>query len=172
MDHTVAVVVFTVPEKRLREMEVATGPCVATGGRKRALAGLSRQDGGELPEHTRALHTALTGRPADRALTLLAQEEQGRLFAASPDFLDAMADAHERLEALREADPARDDEAWAQLQALGQAWLAAAAWPRGVTSTSHRLDRLYWAHAARQRGQQLYVWHGPTVQVYDAVASD
>ena len=176
MDHTVAVVVFTVPEKRLREMDVATGPCVPTGGRQRALAGATRQDGGELPEHTRALYTALTGRPADGALTLLAEKEDGRLFAASPDFRDAMADAHERLEALRAADLAQGDaEAttwWSEWEALGKAWLAAADWPRGVTGTSHRLGRLQWAHAARDRGQRLYVWHGPEVPMYDAVVAD
>lgn len=54
MDHSVAVVVFTVPEKRLREMDVETGPCVPTGGRKRPLAGVLRQDGGECPEQTAA----------------------------------------------------------------------------------------------------------------------
>ena len=176
MDHTVAVVVFTVPEKRLREMDVATGPCVPTGGRKRALAGASRQDGGEFPEQTRALYTALTGLPADDALALLAEKGRGRLFAASPDFVTAMADAHERLGALRDADLARGDAEvttwWAEWQALGQAWLLAAEWPRGVTATTHRLDRLHWAQAARERGQRLYVWHGPEVSMYEAVAAD
>ena len=176
MDHSVAVVMFTVPEKRLRAMDVATGPCVATGGRRRALAGASRQDGGEYPEHTNGLYTALTGRPADGALTLLAQEGQGRLFAASPELRDAMADAHERLQAVREADLARGDADlttwWAEWQALGQAWLAAADWPRGVTSTTHRLERLHWAQAARERGQPLYLWHGPKVPMYAAIAAD
>ena len=173
MDHTVTVVVFTVPEKRLREMDVATGPCVPTGGRKRPLAGPARQDGGEFPEHTSALFTALTGRPADEALRLIAHDGPGRLFTASPDFRDAMADAHERLLALYEADAAQGDaEAstwWAQREELGQTWLDAADWPRGVTSTSHRLDRLHWAHAAKERGQHLYVWHGPEVPMYLAV---
>ena len=86
MDHTIAVVVFTVPEKRLREMDVATGPCVARGGRKRALAGASRQDGGEFPKHASALYTALTGRSADNVLTLLAEKEQGRLSTALRSF--------------------------------------------------------------------------------------
>ena len=176
MDHTIAVVVFTVPEKRLREMDVATGPCVATGGRKRALAGASRQDGGEFPKHASALFTALTGRSADNVLTLLAEQEQGRLFVADPNFLDAMAEAHERLQALQKADLARGDAElttwWAEREALDQAWLAAADWPRSVTSTSHRLDRLHWAHAARERGQHLYIWHGPGVLRFDAVRTD
>ncbi len=125
MDHTVSVVVFTVPEKRLREMDVATGPCVPTAGRKRPLVGASRQDGGEYPEQTSALYTALTGRPADEALSLLAREKQGRLYAATPAFHDAMADASERLDALRAADLGRGDEKqsswWTEWQALGEA---------------------------------------------------
>ncbi len=86
LDFSVAVVVFTTPERELRRMDVATGPCVPTGGRRRPLAGPTRQDHGETPRHTAAL---LTGQPA-----------AGR-------FIDAMADASEELSRLAAEDEAR-----------------------------------------------------------------
>jgi hypothetical protein len=55
LDVAVAVVVSTTPERELRRMDVATGPCVPTGGRRRPLAGPTRQDHGETPRHTAAL---------------------------------------------------------------------------------------------------------------------
>ena len=171
MDHSVTVVVFTVPESRLRELDVALGPCVPESGRKRPLVGSLRQDGGEYPEQTAALYTVLTGRPSDEALRLLAQEGDGRLFAANPAFVAAMSAAHEHLEALKAQARVSGDNptsSWhREWEALGQRWLREGGWPRTVTATTHRLGRLYWAHMAQQKGQQLYVWHGPEVPMYD-----
>lgn len=169
-----AVVVFTVPQKRLREMDVATGPCVPTGGRKRPLAGVLRQDGGEDPEQTAALYTALTGRPGDGALVLLRQEARGRLFQCSDDFVNAMADANEELIRLSEEDDRRGDEELTSFverqQAIDRAWLEVGDWPSSVVGTSNRLGRMGWARTARDKGQPLYVWHGPRVQEYTVVA--
>lgn len=174
MDRSVAVVVFTVPEKRLREMDLATGPCVPTDGRKRPLAGVLRQDGGEYPEQTAALYTALTGRSADGALILLRQEGQGRLFQFSQDFVDAMADANLELIRLSEEDDRRGDKeltSFAQRQeAIDRAWLSLGGWPSSVVGTSNRLGRMAWAVTARDKGQPLYVWHGPRVPEYVVVS--
>lgn len=166
-------VVFTVPERRLREMDTATGPCVATGGRARALAGPTRQDEGELPRHTAALHTALTGRPADEALTVVHRAGPGVLHRCTDAFVDAMADANEHLVRLSEEDDADGDADLTRFtrryEEIGQAWLAATGWPRDVVSVSGRLARLGWARVARERGHPLYAWHGPSRPAYVVV---
>ncbi len=174
MDRSVAVVFFSVPEKRLREMDVSTGPCVPTGGRKRPLAGVLRQDGGEYPEQTAALYTALTGRPADGALVLLQQEGKGRLFRCSQDFVRAMAEANDELLRLGEEDKRRGDDALSSFversQAIDRAWMDVGNWPSSVVGTGNRLGRMAWARTARDKGQPLYVWHGPRVQEYTVVS--
>lgn len=176
MDHSVAVVVFTVPEKRLSGMRVATGPCVPAPGRKRPLVGLGRQDGGEQPEQTAALYTALTGHAPEGVLRLVAREGRGRLFLCSPEFVTAMAEAKDLLDELAARDEQRgnaEPSAFvAQYSAWDRAWRATGAWPRSVSGTSHRLGRLHWAQVARDRGQPLHVWHGPRVEEYEVVAAD
>ncbi len=107
MDDSVTVVVFTVPEQRLREMQVADGPCVALRGRRRPLVGPIRQDGGEYPHHTAALYTVLTGQPADGALQLSERQGRGALYVCSQAFVDAMADAALLLGRLADEDEAR-----------------------------------------------------------------
>jgi hypothetical protein len=52
------------------------------------------------------------------------------------------------------------------------AWRMATGWPRLVTSTSHRLARLWEAQKAREREQPLYCWHGPAVPMYQVVSRD
>ena len=176
MDHSVAVVVFTVPAKRLGAMTVAAGPCVPVPGRKRPLVGLGRQDGGEQPEQTAALYTALTGGSPEDALRLVVREGRGRLFVCSAEFVAAMAEAKDLLDELARADeqPADADrsEFVDRYSDIDRAWLATGAWPRSVSATTHRLSRLHWAQAARDRGQHLYVWHGPAVPQYEVVAGD
>ncbi len=175
MDHSIAAVVFTVPEKRLREMDIATGPCLPIPTRKKPLVGVSRQDGGEEPHHTAALYTALTGEPAEGVLTVQETCGRGALHRFERPFVDAMAAAKERLVALGVQDDADGDHEMTrftqQLNAFDKAWLAAARWPRGVTGTNHRLDRLHWAKAARDREQPLYCWFGPAVPMYYTVGS-
>ncbi len=171
LDHSVAVVVFTVPEKRLREMDVATGPCVPTGGRKKPLAGVLRQDGGEYPHQTAALYTALTGEPSHGALELLQQQRRGSLYVCSGAFVDAMADAHaESLTLIAEDEANGNTKEYpafiARQNEIADEWLGVGDWPPSVVGTGNRLGRMAWAATAGQRGQRLYVWHGPRVQEY------
>lgn len=122
MDHSVAVVVFTVPEKRLGAIAVATGPCVPAPGRKRPLVGLGRQDGGEQPEQTAALYTALTGRSSEDVLRLVARERRGRLFVCSPEFVTAMAEAKDLLDQLAVQDEQGADPGASAFVAQYSAW--------------------------------------------------
>jgi hypothetical protein len=172
MDFSVTVVVFTVPTKRLREMDVALGPCVPTGGRKRPLVGVTRQEGGEYPHHTAALYTVLTGEPADDALRLLEEKGRGRLFQCSAPFVEAMADASLTVSRLAAEHEARGDGDWPsvveQHEAWSREWMRICRWPRGVETTTHRLWRMQWAARARERGHPLYLWHGPAVDMYTA----
>ncbi len=101
--------VFTVPDKRLREMDVATGPCVPTGGRKRPLRGPVMQDHGEGPQQTAAFYTVLTGRPSDEAMTLLETKGPGALYAFTNAYVDALVDEQGHLEALANEDEANGD---------------------------------------------------------------
>ena len=55
-------VIFSVPEKRLSAMDVATGPCVPAGGRKHALVSVHQQEGPERPEQITDI-TQMCGRP-------------------------------------------------------------------------------------------------------------
>ncbi len=164
--------VFTVPEKRLREMDVALGPCVPTGGRTRPLVGVMRQEGGEYPHHSAALHTVLTGQPAEGALQLLEEKGPGRLYRHSEPFVDAMADAALAVSRLAAEDDARGDKHWpsvmAQHEAWSREWMRIGRWPRDVQTTTHRLSRIQWAVKARERGHPLYLWHGPQLEMYTA----
>lgn len=170
LDFSIAVVVFTTRERELRCMDVATGPCVPTGGRKRSLAGLSRQDHGETPRHTAALLTALTGEPAAGALEVVARKGRGVLHVCTERFVNAMADAREELVQLAAEDQARGSRLRdARMEQYDKAWRSATKWPRRVESTSHRLVRLDWALTARERGQPLYCWHGPSAPMYEVV---
>ncbi len=152
-------------------MDVATGPCVPTGGRKRALAGLSRQDLGETPRHTAALLTALTGEPAEGALEVVARQGKGVLHVCTERFAIAMADARGELVGLASEDQATGSRLWnARMEEYDKAWRTATRWPRRVESTSHRLQRLHWGLVARDRGHPLYCWHGPAAPMYEVVA--
>ncbi len=152
-------------------MDVTTGPCVPTGGRRRALAGPSRQDHGETPRHTAALLTALTGEPAGGALEVVAREGKGVLHVCTECFVNAIADARQQLVQLAAEDPARGSHLRdARMERYDEAWRSATKWPRRVESTSHRLERLHWALTARERGHPLYCWHGPSAPMYEVVA--
>jgi hypothetical protein len=175
LDYGIAVVVFTKPERDLRLMDVDTGPCVPTGGRKRALVGPTRQDLGETPRHTAALLTALTGEAAEGALEVVARRGKGVLHVCTERFVNAMADARAELSRLAEQDKAQgaDNDLWeSRMVQYDSAWRMATDWPRLVTATSHRLDRLWEAQKARVREQPLYCWHGPTAPMYRVVSRD
>lgn len=175
LDFAIAVVVFTKPERDLRLMDVDTGPCVPTGGRKRALVGPTRQDLGETPRQTAALLTALTGEPAEGAFEVVAERGKGVLQICTERFVNAMADARAELSRLAEQDKTQgaDSGLWeARMAEYDSAWRMATSWPRLVTSTSHRLARLWEAQKARELEQPLYCWHGPAAPMYQVVSRD
>lgn len=156
-------------------MDTATGPCVPTGNRQRALAGALRQEYGELPRHTAALYTVLTGLPPEGAMAIVDRQGDGTLHRCTDAFVDAMADEQELLHGLLDEDLADGDEDRTRLAArvdeLERAWLAATGWPRDLVSLSGRLARMEWARLARERGHPLYAWHGPSRRMYVAVPS-
>ncbi len=174
LDSSIAAVVFSVPEERLADMDVATGPCVPLPGHEGALRSPLTQHGGETPALTSALYTALTGEDSKNALVVMERAGKGLLSRCSPAFIGAMASASERT--LRLAD--EDDEAGdveltrfsAAMAEIDQAWMRAANWPRSVVGTQNRLVRLGEARQAREKGQSLYCWHGPAVPQFTVVS--
>lgn len=167
-------VMFTVPVGRLSEMYVANGPCVPREGRKRSLVSVHRQDGWEMPEQTAALYQGLTGRPANDALDLVEHRDKGRLFQCSAGFVNAMAEANTALGERVAEDKARGDRGLttfvSKLQELDDLWMATGQWPSTQKSTRNKLVRLGWARIAKERGQALYCWYGPSVSEYVVVA--
>lgn len=167
LDSSITAVVFTVPDTRLAEMDVATGPCVPANGAREPLCPPLDQEIGETPRQTAALYTVLTGKPSDKVLIEVSRSGKGVLYRFSKDFVDAMADANELRKRLRAEDKARGDGEFTLTEAktseYNQGWLAAGDWPKSVAGTRNRLTRLAWADQARQRGQELYCWFGPSV---------
>jgi hypothetical protein len=166
-DRGIAVVVFTVPLRRLVEMDVATGPCVPVRGASKPVCSPLSQDRSETPQQTAALFSVLTGRPADGALIEVGRSGAGVLYRCADEFVDAMADANELLIRLGDQDEAAGDGEFsrfeAELSAYDRAWLAAGGWFPEMVSTRNRLTRLSWAMAARGSSQPLYCWFGPAV---------
>lgn len=167
LDRDSTVVVFTVPAQRLREMDVAAGPCVALRGSGEVLCSPLSQDRGETPRQTAALYTVLTGRPADGVLIEVARSGAGVLYRCSAEFVEAMASANELGVRLADQDEAAGDDELAGFAAkwadYDRAWLAVGDWPAEVVSTRNRLTRLGWARVARDKSQPLYCWFGPAV---------
>jgi hypothetical protein len=167
LDSSITAVVFTVPDARLAEMDVATGPCVPVNGARKPLCPPLDQEIGETPRQTAALYTVLTGKPSDNALIAVSRSGKGALCRFSKEFVDAMADANELLKRLDAKDEERGDDVFSLAEAKSteydKAWLAAGDWPKSVVSTGNRLTRLAWADQARKLGQELYCWFGPSV---------
>lgn len=166
--------VFTVPDKRLREMDVATGPCVPTGGRKRPLRGPVMQDHGEGPQQTAAFYMVLTGRPSDEAMTLLETKGPGALYAFTNAYVDALVDEQGHLEALANEDEANRDSKDLplfahRLEELSLAWIATGVWPKDVVGTNGRF-RMGVAAYASSKGQRVFAWYGPSVETYRVVS--
>lgn len=125
------------------------------------------QDGGETPSLTAALYTALTGRSASDALQLVDSIGKGRLSRCSDGFAEAMAACNEQSLRLAGEDDARGDgdlTSFVQHQdAVSAAWTRAGRWPREVVGLQNRLVRLGRAREATEKGQKVFVWHGPPV---------
>jgi hypothetical protein len=170
----ITAVVFTCPEADLARFSVTTGPCVPPTGSERPLVSRLLQDGGETPALTAALYTALTGRPAADALRVVEQRGRAVLSVCSDHFLDAMADCCEESLRLADEDEEKGDKNLtifgAQQDAICNAWMRAGRWPRQVAGLQNRAVRLGTAREARQAGQRLFVWHGPSVPQFIVVA--
>jgi hypothetical protein len=167
-------VIFTVPEKRLSAMDVATGPCVPIQGRKRSLVSVHQQEGPERPDQMAALYTALSEHPSDDVLQLVELQSEGRLYRCTDAFVNAMADANELLVRLSNEDRSRGDGDFttlaAQRKQFSDAWMQAAHWQASMVSTQNRLFRLGKARIAREKAQPLFCWYGPRVPEYVVVA--
>jgi hypothetical protein len=169
----VAAVLFAVPKRRLHELDVATGPCVPIAGRAKPLRSPLNQHGSELPHHTAALYTVLTGRDSAGALELIEQSGPGRLYVCSHEFVTAMAEANVHLLALSDEDNAAGDTDLPRFAArhreLDLAWLQATDWPSNFAGTGNRLTRLGLAHEAVRKSWPLWVWYGPAVPQFVVV---
>lgn len=171
IDDRVAAVMFTAPEKDLSAMDVAKGPCVPVGGNKRPLVSPFVQDLGVTPRHTEALLTVLTGEPAARALKVVDRRRSGVLHVCTDRFVDALVEADAELTGL-----VAQDEAAGQRKALprfgarseeyASAWQAITDWPAKARPMTNELLWTAKARQARERGQKLYCWHGPSVPMY------
>jgi hypothetical protein len=154
-------------------MQLATGPCVPTGDRRRPLVGVTRQNASETPEQTAALYAALTGAPA-APLALLATQGAGSLFAHPANLIEAMAQAHAKFLDLMAEDEAAGDPNMTNClrysRSIEQAWLATGVWPSSTTGLADRVLRLGLASDALQRSQQLYAWYGPAVSKWTSKA--
>jgi hypothetical protein len=163
-------IIFSVPEKRLSAMDVATGPCVPTGGRKHALVSVHQQEGPERPEQMAALYSVLSGRSGSEALRLVDEKDGSRLYQCSDAFVDAMADTNHLLVRLGDADKERGDGLLssfaAKMAELDAAWMSAGSWHSAMVSTRSRLLRMGKARIAREKGQPLYCWYGPQLREY------
>ena len=174
-DHTA--VFFVLPEQRLTDMEVATGPCVPAPGRSGSLVSPLKQDGSELPRHSAALLGVLGGQGSvEAALCHVQGDGQARLFVCTSAYVDAVADANERLQRLADEDDRRGDadltEFTKALDTLDAAWLAATDWPASFVGTRNRLaTRLGKASKARMEGLPLWAWYGPSVPQFVVVSA-
>ena len=169
-------VVFSVPEKSLREMNVATGPCVPLPGRKRALRGVLWQDGPETPKQMRALFDVLGGAHSERksALELIATSGPGSLYRCSEEFVTLMRRENEEAVRLSNLDEANGDKGYrlfvANREKLDAAWLKAGEWHRSLVGTGNKFGRLGWARIAQEKDQPLYCWYGPPVPEFVVVS--
>ncbi|HMO10920.1 MAG TPA: hypothetical protein PKB06_05330 [Actinotalea sp.] len=171
-----AAVVFTVPEKRLRELDVAVGPCVPTENRKRALVGITRQDRGETPRRTAVLFEILTSRPKSEALVLRARAGRGALYELSERFVAVLADINAELGRLADLDEANGNGATlplfdAHLRDEAEAWSSRTyRWVLPGPARDVIIARSGWARVSLERGQRLYAWYGRYSPVYRVVS--
>lgn len=170
----ITAVVFAGDDEDLSRFSIEKGPCVPLIEGGRSLVSPLTQDGGETPELTATLYTALTGRPKEEALILVGKSGSGRLSQCSRGFVGAMAAYIDESLRLADEDEARgrdDLPSFGQHQyALSAAWLRAGRWPRSVAGLQNRLVRLGRAREALAKGQKVWVWHGPPVPQFVVVS--
>jgi hypothetical protein len=169
-------VIFTVPQKRLAEMDVATGPCVPLPGRKRALRGVHSQEGRETPEQMRAFFVVLGGPQSGRetALELIATNGPGSLYRCSDEFVALMRTVNEESIRLSDLDKSHGDEELTLFttheRELDAAWMEVGKWHKAQVSTWNKLYRKAWAREAQEKQQSIYCWYGPPIPEYVVVA--
>jgi hypothetical protein len=162
---------FTVPEKDLSAMDVAKGPCVPVGGRKKPLVSPFEQDLGVTPRHTAVLLTVLAGEPAAGALEVVHRRRSGVLHVCTERFVGALLEADAELTRLVDEDEAAGQRKalprfGARREELASAWQAIADWPPKARPMTNELLWAAKAREARERGQALYCWHGSSVPLY------
>jgi hypothetical protein len=160
-------VVFSCDESDLSRFSIEAGPCVPLVEGGRSLVTPLTQDGGETPSLTAALYSALTGRPPSEALHLVDRMGRGRLSRCSDGFVEAMAACCEESLRLADEDEARGDADLCSFtrhqEAVSRTWMREGRWPREAVGLKNRLVRLGTAREAAEKGQPLFVWHGPPV---------
>lgn len=170
----ITAVVFSCEESDLSRFAIRFGPCVTSEPGRSPLVSPLTQHGGETPELTSALYSALTDRPASEALHLVDRVGKGRLSQCSSAFVEAMARYAEESLRLADEDEAKGDKdltSFARHQgALSDAWMSTGRWPREVVGLQNRLVRLGTAREALAQARPVFVWHGPPVPQFVVVA--
>jgi hypothetical protein len=158
------VVVFTRPEKQLRQFGVAEGPCIPLPGRSRPLVGVTNQEPGELSIYEDLASLLLPDRGA-AAWETVVETDGGRLATFSETFVEAMAALNR--EGLRRGAERPNDFDWMfePARAVMARWMPEVRWPVGAAGVPPRASAFIaacaWARVSQERGQNLYCWSGP-----------
>ncbi len=156
--------VFTRPEKELRQLDVALGPCVRRAGRKRPLVGVTYQEPGEPSKFEVLAGILLSGTSGGTWGTVL-ESGDGRLATFSEELVDAMAVLNrENLRRQRER-PGDYDWIFEPERAVVARWMPDVRWNIGSGNVPARaasfIATCAWARVSQERGQRLYCWSGP-----------
>lgn len=95
------------------------------------------------------------------------------MYALTDAYVAALAAENAHLETLATEDDAAGDNELSRFvrrrEELSAAWIAIGVWPRDVSGTSGRF-RMALAAEALAKGQQVFVWYGPSVETYRVVS--
>ena len=156
------VVVFTCPDRDLRRLDVARGPCIARPGTKRLFVGVTRQEPG-VPEMFDELAAVLVpGCPTWQAMV---EHPPGRLFTFGDELVCAMADLNR--EVVRRVGERPADYPWIfePERDVFARWMPRVVWDTHANEVPQEATRLGsacgWARTSQERHQHLYCWAGP-----------
>ena len=155
------VVVFTRPEKDLRQLDIALGPCVRRPGRKRPFVGVTNQEPGD-PSEFEVLAGILLSRKSAGAWGTVLESGDRRLATFSDELVEAMA-ALNRENLRRQGERPKDyDWIFEPERAVVARWMSEASGSGNVTGLDASFLATYaWARISQERGQRLYCWSGP-----------
>ena len=154
-------VFFTLPDREIRRLDVALGPCVPPPGRSRPLVGPFRQTLGTA-EEMEALFRVLAPHATGAAWATTRREGRGRLCVFSDAFVEPLAAFSGEFQGTDNQIPHEDR--WARLQEMATPWVAVRGRPRnGQREHLDIAEAAWWARLAQDRGQALYAWFGPGV---------